>query len=275
MENKMKMTFLSLITTVLCLAPIAARAEGYTDALLSEAIKIKAADRTDGVSSKCMNLKYVGSSTEAVVTIGVGAITAYAPAGTADSSNFGVSASSYALGSSAYDTMGELCDAVDALANYNCVLRGCDRSLNSKFLRDQTATSGTNDLKANGGFDVLLDSGTAGALTTPFDIRLGLNPKTGHRVILRTCKASSSAGTIQVQGKQRKYEGETDATRNDATVVYSAPIVAGTDLAIPPTILDAGWIEFGKGEHVVVSVGNGTLGQGSTNYLECQWFEKQ
>ena len=277
MKNKIKMLALSLVTTVLCLAPIAASAQAYQDAMLNEAIKLRSAGRFAADTAQCLNLTYVGSSSEAVVTIGIGAITAYAPAGVADSSNFGISASSYAFSVATADTMGELCDSIDALADYKCTLLGCDRAQLPKFLKDQTAASGTNDLKANGGFNVLLATGAVGEIGPGYDVRLGINPRTDHRVILKTCTGNGNViGTFVVKGKLAKYEGVNDGvTRDDTTVVWSAVTADDTDLQIPVDLTDNGWLEFAKNAHVVVSIGNGTSLQAAANTVECQWDEKR
>lgn len=259
------------------LAPRAAHAISLTELQVAELNKVRAADRVAHNNSKCANLAYVGSSTEAVVTILPQAITAYAPAGTADSSNFGVSLSSYVF-TSTYDTMGELCDAIDDLADYKCTLLGCNRADVSARLREQTATSGTNDLKAAGGFDVLLDTGSnqGNQLTDVYDIAIGINPGSGKRVMIKTLTANINVdGTVLVYGKLKKFEGSDDGvTRNDTTLVWSAATADDTSLQVPVTLTETGWLEFAKDAHVVVQGGNGTGVQAAANFLEVQWDER-
>lgn len=264
------------VSTLLFAAPMSARAESLGDYQLKELAKSRVAARVAHNNSLCLNLTYVGSSTEAVVTIEDSYITAYAPANVADSSNFGVSASSYVF-SSTYDTVGELCDAIDALANYECTLLGCNRSQTTDLLRDQAQVSGTNDLKAAGGFDVKMDTGSLNtSLTDVYTIRIGVNPGTGKRVVLKTCTGNINViDSLRVYGKLRKYEGSSDGvTRDDTTLVWQATTADDTDLQIPIDITENGWLEFAKDAHVVMSGGHATGVQAAANFLECQWDEK-
>lgn len=270
---------LALVAVSLVVVP-AARASSSDELNDADLNKIRTAARFENNASECANFKYVGSSTEALVTITNSVITAYAPFNVPDSSNFGTASSSYTF-STAYDTMGELCDAVDALANYQCFLVGCRRDDPTTRMRNQTQVSGTNDLKGVGGFTVKLDTGSflAGEeISTVYDIRVGIVPNSGRRVVLKTCTGNHNvAGSIKVYGKLRKFEGAIDGiTRSDTTVVWSAATADDTDLQIPADLLsDSGWIEFARDAHVVISAGNGTGVQAAANFLECQWDEKE
>ena len=276
MRTNMKKISLSLATSLLFLSPFAAKAQSFQEAQLNEAVKIRAAARFAATASHCLNLTYVGSAAEAVVAITSSTIIAEAPDSTADTT-FGTAAGTYHLSHAAYDTAGELCDVIDGLANYQCSLTGCDRSVATSELLDQASTSGTNDLKANGGFNVLFDTGTIGAIGPGFDVRLGITPRVDHRVILKTCTGNANViGTILVQGKLAKYEGISDGvTRNDTTTVWSSVTADDTDLQVPLDITENGWLEFARNAHVVVSAGNGTSLQAAANFLECQWDEKR
>lgn len=268
-----KLLGLLTVTAVLCLAPLAATAQNLADLQIRDLNRIRSAVRTVGAdTSDFVRLTYVGTSTEAVVTITTTVITAYAPAGVADSSNFGVSAGSYTLFSAAYDTMGELCDVIDALANYECELLGAKRDDNTKKMKDQTATSGTCDLKSAGGCVIEIHSGAAAvANADAYDMRVGITPPTGGRVHLRTCTTNvSGADSIKVYGKLRRFEGASDGvTRNDTTEVWSTAVADDTDKTIPTSLVDNGFLEFAKDAHVVVSAGNGTTVQVAANSLEC------
>ena len=285
MTKNMKKILLPLTAAFLCALPLAGRAQANRDALeVKKLSEINISQRFDGVTGEALRLYYVGTATEAVVTITTTVITAYAPAGTADTT-FGVSAGSYTLFSAAYDTMGELCDAIDALASYGCQLLGAKRDDQSDEMKDQVATSGTNDLKVTvplsgvngGGARILMDSGVGtNAAGTVYDIRIGVTPMSGRSVILKTCTGNANViGTIKVFGKLKKYEGVSDGvTRNDTTEVWSAVTADDTDLQIPIDIESNGWLHFAKDAHVVVSAGNGTDSQVAANFLECQWIER-
>ena len=252
-----------------------ARAESLLEMQIKEANKVRAAARFAHNTSQCADLDYVGTSTESLVTISATSATFYAPFGTADT---GVGSSGVVnLDLTTYDTMGEFCDYINGLTNYNCALLGCKRDDNPNRLRDQTEVSGTNDLKAAGGFSVLLDTGsTIEALTDVYDIRVGITPGSDKRVILKTCTGNANvAGTIRVYGKLRKYEGVSDGvTRNDTTEVWRAVTADDTDLQIPVDITENGWLEFAKDAHVVISAGNGTGTQAAANFMECQHDER-
>ena len=264
------------VCMTLSLAPLSASAESLGEMQIKELSQSRSAYRVEANSSTCVNLTYVGSSTEAVVTITDDVITAYAPGNTLDSSDFGVSGSSYTLFSTAYDTVGELCDVIDALTDYECSMLGCKRDDNTNLLRDQTQASGTNDLKAAGGFDVRLDTGSDVAMTNTYTIRAGITPGSGKRVRLKTCTGNiNAADSLRVHGKLKKYEGSSDGvTRDDTTVVWRATTADDTDLQIPADIIDDGWLDFAKDGHVVISGGHGTGVQVGANFLECLWTER-
>ena len=223
--------------------------------------------------SLMINLTYVGSSTEAVVTIGSGVVSGYAPALILDTNlNFDISAA-------AYDTIGELCDKIENLADYKCSMLGAKRDDSSRLLRDQTNASGTNDLKAAGGFDVKADTGSDSGTFQGAQanlLRIGITPKTGKRVILSACTANVNvAGDFRVFGKRRKYEGISTPTRNDTTRVWTAATTDDTDLTTTWSV--AGGIEgteFAIDEHVVID-GSSTGSQGlPANFLRCSWKER-
>ena len=234
--------------------------------------------------SKVMLLYYVGTSTESVVTITNAAITAYAPAGTADTS-FGTASGEYDLSAAAYDTYGELCDAIDALANFGCELEGGKRGDNTTRLRNQTAASGTNDLKAAGGFEVLQDSGTAPGAMSAFDIRVWASPSTrGKRIILHKCEwYCNGADSLKVFGKSWKDERIKEGIHRDfrqATLdtddeVYSEVIADDTAESqdFSATSGNNPW-SFAENSDVVVSCGNGTSVQATANYLRCLFEER-
>lgn len=280
---------LAAMCFVLAAAPMMARAESWDEIRGKDANKDRAGGRVNASSSTCLTLYYVGTATANVYDISATSITSEAPFNTSDSTNFGSAGSRYNLDAAAYDTMGELCDTIDALANYECVLQGCIRSDNTTLLRDQASADGTNDARAAGGFDVAFDTGPINDGGTPastvYNIRVGIQPNDGKRVTLRTCTGNANvAGDVRVFGRLRKFEGSglergvastaIAETRNDTTEVWRVATVDDTDLQIPVDIDDNGWLEFGRNEHVVISIGNGTGIQAAANFLECAWIEK-
>ena len=283
MTKKMKSLILSFLT---CLAmPLAAHAISLSDLQVQRLAQIQVGDKKAGKEGEAMRIWYVGTATEAVVTITTTVITAYAPAGTADSTNFGVAGGSYTIFSAAYDTMGELCDAIDGLTYYGCELLGARRDDDSNILKNQVAASGTRDLKVTtpvsgtigGGARILLDSAVdTDAAGTVYVNRVGIRPASGKRVILKTLTCNASTiGTLNISGKLQKYEGAGDGvTRDDTTIVWSAITADDTDLTIPGTVTDAGFLSFAKDAHVVISAGNGTTDQVAANFCNAQWSEE-
>lgn len=228
-------------------------------------------------SSSAVNLGYSGSSTESVVTITSFSIAAFAPNGTADT-NFGDSGLYHF---DTYTTMGALCDSIDADTGYSCDLRGHRRGDDPKFLKDQTAAGGTNDLKTAGGFNVYLDTGTFGALPgATWDLLIGITPQSGRRVVLKRCVTNVNViGTIDIYGRLKKNGSGKDqfgATSNDNSLVWTAVTADDTDQTDPSANFLQDWIEFADNAHVVISAGNGTGIQGAnaTNVLTCIWAEK-
>ncbi len=230
-------------------------------------------------SSPLVLLYYVGTATEAVVDIDGDSIEAEAPDGTDDTS-FGTSGA-YDLSNAAYNTMGEICDAIDALSSYGCRLLGAKRDDSSLLLRNQTSTTGTNDLKAAGGFEVLMDTGaTTAAPNNAYDLRLGFTPQPGKRIVLKKCTVNANGATDwRVYGKtvDRAVEHALNdryfkrGTFNDTTLVFKEVIADDTEESQDFTVSQAGrgW-EFGVDEHVVVSAGNSTnLQFAETSILRC------
>lgn len=264
-----------LLTLALLTCGVSARAESLQDAQLREVDAIHMADRRASNNAVAMNLAYVGSSTESTITVDYNSIDFYAPTGVLDS---GVGTSgNIDLSATSYDTFGELCTYIDGLANYKCAMKDGAASDNTTLLRDQTATSGTADLKAAGGFDIKLDTGSSvAAYTDVYVERLGITPVSGRRVLLKQCIGNANViGTCTVGGKLRKFEGVSDGvTRNDSTVVWSAITADDTDLTLTWSVTGRGGIEFAKDAHVVVSCGNGTGVQAAANNLQCYWEER-
>lgn len=268
---------IKILLTVMMFLPAFANAASLGDLQVKELDVIHMSKFVDYNDSALINIEYVGDSTECVVSITSYSITAYAPEGTADTS-FGTSGT-YRLDAAAYDTAGELCDAIDALADYTCHMEDGKRNDNSNLLLDQTATSGTNDLASAGGYNVLLDSGTYTS-TTALALKIGITPQSGRRVILKGCISNSNTtGALIVYGKLRKFENASDGvTRNDTTAVWTSVASADDTSTIYPynsaSFPVGPWLEFGKDEHVVISETGSAVQAASTNFMMCFWDEK-
>lgn len=254
-----------------------ARALNLDQAMMALLDRTNVSDIAFSAKSKCMNIQYVGTSTEAVATITQTAMTMYEPYNTL-ATDFGSASGAYTLSNAAYDTAGELCDAIQALANFNCFLRACKRDDNTTLLLDQTETSGTNNFGAAGGADIQIDAG--GSTGLPGDgnfIGLGITPSTGRRVNLQQCKQKSvGTGTLDVYGQLRKFENANDGvTRDDTTKVWTEPTANGTALTETWAIAGVGGgIEFAKGAHVVIRAGDASSAQIAADFLSCNWEEK-
>ena len=218
-----------------------------------------------------MTVTYVGTSTQAVVAIGTGTFKTFLPGpdATVDLN--------YDLSNAAYDTAGELCDVIEALANYKCALADSKRNDNS-LLAGNIAAATANDAKAVGGYSVLIDSAGihAGYVGGTADVmRLGIKPATGKRVVLKYCIGNINAvDTLRVWGKLAKYAAADDGvTRNDTTLVYSAITADDTDKTIG-SIYGGRFAEFEKDEHVVIGSNDNDTAQAAANLIECNWDEK-
>ena len=250
--------------------------------------------------SDLANLYYVGSGTEAVVTITSTTMLFYVPAGTLDTAVG--SGGAIDLSATAYDTMGELCTYIDKLTSYGCVLQGAGSSLDPGFMQDQTAATGTNDLKVAGGFSVENDTNPVnggGNVNVSYRVRLGARPSNPNRHLrLKKCEWNLNAGTsgttVIVAGKSSEYTPEaqgangnrlSEAVRGDGTTVWRDVFTDDTngswDFSGGNPL--AGW-DFADNEHVVV-VGGSDIASESTvgiasasqivgNYLRCLFEER-
>ena len=213
-----------------------------------------------------MQVFYVGSATQAVLTISADALTTAAPIGTADLS--------IDMSAAAYDTLGELCTAIDAEDDYECALTGGKEDDDSSLLIDVAGSASVGVLHDSDGYSVEIDTGGAVSVDNTYINRLGITPESGKRVILKYCDVQSDAvGTMLVYGKLAKYASDTTVTRDDTTQVVSFATADGT-AETNGNIYGRDWLEFAKDEHVVISVGNATTAQTATSYIQCFWDEK-
>ena len=255
-----------------------------------------------GWGMTAINLLYVGSSTEAVITITSGTLLAHAPGGTPDATFSNGSAHSIDLLNGSYDTIGEVCDAINNGSNYQCFMRDARRNDSSKLLYDQTLANGSNNLKDSGGYDVAFDSGgtdNTGYRYVGF-FSLGISPAPGKRVILKNCDFNVASDgvtltTVSVSGVLKKYSGAVDGvTRDDATVVWAQNLSTATATTLNFTDTGLGGIEFAKASasptpqhlnasrsrdpgRVVIRANSDNANanpQTPTSYLRCRWDEE-
>lgn len=164
-------------------------------------------------NSVAINLAYIGSSTEAYVTISQTQMNFFAPFNTPDTSiggtSYGTTGGTFDLTVATTQTIGKICDKINQSKNYRCTQVGARRDDNAALLRDQTETAGTNNLQAVGGFDVGFDTGGVAAASQASLLRLGVWPNPGMRTILDQCQTNigGSSQTFRVYGVLRKYEG--------------------------------------------------------------------
>ena len=259
------------------------------------------------------NLSYgVGPATAAYITVvaagsnSSNCIVFYAPYNVIDTSigsaTCGYTGGAFDLGASTMNTIGALSDAINTGGLYNGLPRyhftpvGAVRSdSSSNYFPVVTQASGVNNLSAVGGYNV--------AFSTTQVMSLGIIPGQNRHVILNYCSVNS-AGTPQVQvfGVPAKFGSGMStfgATVNDSYPYWLSPALTANTLTFEPT---AGttypssplWLEFAGASgnqfgpknpptgnayngHVVVRVnvyGANTANEASTNFINCEWFEK-
>jgi len=218
-----------------------------------------------------LTLYYVGSSTQAVVTIGnTGIVNFYAPYNVPDLTVFPNSSFSvYDMSVSTSNTVGQFCAAVNQSASYRCVLNGLRSDNLGTLLNNYIESSSVGNLKSAGGFQVGVDSGgvqvpAAGVWGSTVTVMLavGMNPmQQQHRVVLRKCVANLNDATglqLRIYGEQRQYEGlesgpiaapitffsngrsvnsnvpvqNLASNQTDATLVWAGTMTSGTDTTV-------------------------------------------
>lgn len=258
---------------------------------------------TTSTTTVILQLFYEGPSTGSYVTIGASSITFYAPYNVVDTSignaTYGATGGTFDLSVSTMLTLGQLCDAINTQGviagkpGYNCTLVGGVRSdVSTNFLPNVVEVSGTNNLRAVGGYQV--------PTSTSALISLGIIPGQNRHIILNYCTANS-AGTppVQIYGVLDKFGAGLDTFGNaltDSNLVWVSPaLAANTTTNVPlATLTPNPWLEFAPiagnqfnytnapvanayNGHVVARVNNYGLGaanQASTNFLACNWFER-
>ena len=288
--KKLSLSFLAALAVQL--VPVQARALDLYEAQAARAAEKAYFIYASSANSVGMKLWYVGSSTESVVVITSTTITFYAPYNVLDTA-VGTNGS-VDMSATAYDTFGELCDYISGLADYGCRLDGGKRDDNPNLLRDQSSASGTNDLKAAGGFDVKLDSANingGGFFDQPNKLTVGAWPSPGKRLCLNFCVGNINSGGatveyIQVSGKaaNREYSLSKNADASFVPATYDdTTVVAEYDETTDDVDISkdfspnsaAGGVCFAVDAHLVVRAGiGGTSWQTVGNHLQCSVTER-
>lgn len=216
-------------------------------------------------AASLINIYYSGGS-DNEINISSGMLNLEAPVDTV--------VANYNLGHASYDTIGELCDAINTNDGWTCLMTGGKRD-DLSVLTWQVAAQAVNTA---GGYNVLIGTGAVLAdETIRYVNRLGITPAAGKRVSLKYCTyKEDGTNTLAIYGKLAKFETATDGvTRNDTTLVASFPTTAAdTEYNKGNLYNGTGW-DFAKDEHVVISAGNGTTSQvDTTSFIFCNWEEK-
>lgn len=261
------MTKIKMILSSLAVAFFTSNAFALgSEELLVRALNAKAVSAHVVPSAASLINVYYSGGADNEINISSGLLNLEAPVGTVVG-NF-----NFAL--PAYDTVGELCDAINAVDAFECKMTGGKRN-DASTLTWIVAAQAVN---TSGGYDVLIGTGVveAAAETIRYTNRLGITPADGKRVSLKYCTIEGDgAGTMLVYGKLAKYETATDGvTRNDTTLAASFPIADDTAETNGNVYGGAGW-DFAKDAHVVIAVGNVTTSQvDTTSHIYCSWEEK-
>lgn len=176
------------------------------------------------------------------------------------------------LAAATYATLGALCDKINTVDYYDCALTGGKRDDATTRILTVSAGAGTN-AGVSGGYSLA----TGGSGSSIYDTRIGITPVKNRAVVLKYCTGGAkTAGTIKIFGKLAKYDGASDMTRNDSTLVFTSIDVGNSTPITVGNIYSGNWMQFAPNEHVVISVGNGTTAQDSAtgDILQCFWDEK-
>lgn len=257
-----------LFLAVITLMPSLCSAISLQDLQVKELDKVMVAEFNDYNDATLMKVKYTGDETTAVINFSSGTLSIDAPVGTAILSSATIDYSNAAV-----DTLGELCDYINAQTDIECSLVGGKRNDSSGLLWNPL--NGQN-IADSDGYSVAI--GTGGYQTDEkyaYVNRVGITPQSGRRVLLKYCVATTDGtGDLRVYGKLRKYETSSDGvTRDDTTEVLRIASVDDTEKTFG-NIYSGYWLEFGKDEHVVISAGNASTAQTSTSSMQCFWDEK-
>ena len=192
--------------------------------------------------SDLAHLYYVGTGTEALVTIAATHMDFFQPAAVTDTTIGASGVITYASTLGA-NTMGSLCDYINASATkYRCQLTGALRGDAPSILKTQTETTGTCSLAAAGGCKLTNNAADI--------IRVGIIPSVDHRVVLKQVIAYGLCTTdnIGVYGILRPWSSGFDnlgqAVTADTNPWAKVTGAASTVVYQPSQYTIAPWLEF-------------------------------
>lgn len=268
---------MNLIKTMLVLALLSvannASAISLADLQIKDLDKIAVSEYVDNNDGSLMNVKYDGTTATAVMYVSSGMLNIDVPSGTA-------LVSSISLNAAAYNTLGELVDFLNTKTDITAVLKGGKRDDLSVLLANEASGYTARDIKAAGGYSMLIGTGAVGgADTSPQMMRIGITPQTDRRVVLKYCNVTNDGtGVLAIYGKLAKYAGASDGVTRDDTTSVASMTTADDTAETDGNIYSNYWLEFDKNAHVVVVagtvLGTGGTAQTSTSSLECYWDEK-
>ena len=277
--KKIPVTVILVLAAALSMAP-RSQAASLEDAQmkLAGAIGLSARSNSADSGEGVMNVQYIGTGSDPIVTITSTAMTFYSAAGVPDTT-IGTAGVVTFASTAGCSTLGGLCDYIEARTNYRCRLTGGKRDDLPILLRDQTAATGVRRLSGDGQ-NLQLEGASGGGDGSAYAIRQGFTPPSGKRVVLRKCTTITNAvGTLLVYGKTAALANNilnlgsaTPPIRNDSTLVWSEPTESATSLTEDWTTTNGGvggGIEFATDEHVVVSAGNVATVQLAADFLQC------
>lgn len=274
------------------------------DASVRDETALRMAEVVVGSQTKIINIEYVGSSSEAFVSIDGTNVDFFAPFNVLDTDGVrGNGNGRYDLSLSTVDTLGEFCDQVDLLADWKCKLLAGKRDDFANLMRNQDGNNvnvSSENLKGGGGYDISMGTrtqintlGTVGVIASVWFQGIGITPQPGRYVRLKSCSWNVNAtdpanpfSGLHVYGKLKKHEGKSDGrVRDDSTLVWKKTSVDDTTAieyfdGLPrsfaslvynngriPSPQSDGGLDFAKDAHVVVRNSTGAVIQSGSETI--------
>lgn len=178
------------------------------------------------------------------------------------------------LTAAATNTVGEVCDYINTLANWKCKVLDAlrDDSVASSQLVDGAITSAV--INGERVWDCLVDTSVALCYTyrVTYDRNVQINrPKGAHRVKLQEVKYYANVNAASANAV-RIYEW--DAVNKTETQVWGAPSVDATETT-HTFASGEGMITAGEGNDLIVRVLDGTsLTDSTSGYLQCVYIRE-
>lgn len=285
MNSKKGTGFKALILVGLTLAALVfPAARSHASALedvqlkLMGAIAIAGGYNSADSGEGAMNVQYIGTGSDPIVTISATAMTFYT-AGSQLDTTIGTNGVVTFASTPGCSTLGGLCDYIEGRTNHRCRLTGGKRDDLPILLSDQTAATGVRQLLGVG-LNIQFEGPSAGGGGTAYAMRQGFTPPPGKAVVLRKCLTKTAGvGTLAVYGALRLPPNTLPSAippipvtaRNDSTLVWSEPTADATALTEDWSVNGGvgGGLEFAPDAHVVVSAGNVATQQLAADYIRC------